>query len=268
MKGIVLAGGLGTRLNPLTKVASKQLLPVFDKPLVYYPLSTLMLSNIRDILIIAMPSQVNRFEELLGNGGDFGINLSYEVQEKPEGLAQAFLIAEKYIKVKKVCLILGDNIFYGTGLGRQLSKYTEISGAQIFAYRVSDPKRYGVVEFNQKGNAISIEEKPKEPKSPYAIPGLYFYDETVLDIAKQVIPSARGELEISAINEKYLDLNELSVEVLQRGTVWFDTGTFSSLNDASTLVLPLLSGFDATKDITVVMIAHTSRGTALSVKTL
>ena len=236
MIGIVLAGGAGTRLWPLTIATSKQLLPVYNKPLIFYPISTLMTAGIREIVIITTPTDQFSFQKLLGDGKKYGATFHYEVQEKPEGLAQAFLIAEKYIKVKKVCLILGDNIFYGTGLGRQLSKYTEISGAQIFAYRVSDPKRYGVVEFNQKGNAISIEEKPKEPKSPYAIPGLYFYDETVLDIAKQVIPSARGELEISAINEKYLDLNELSVEVLQRGTVWFDTGTFSSLNDASTFV--------------------------------
>jgi glucose-1-phosphate thymidylyltransferase len=234
--GIVLAGGAGTRLWPLTIATSKQLLPVYNKPLIFYPLSTLMSAGIREIVIITTPTDQSSFQKLLGDGKKYGARFHYEVQEKPEGLAQAFLIAEKYIVGKKVCLILGDNIFYGTGLGRQLSKYNNISGAQIFAYRVSNPERYGVVEFDQIGNAISIEEKPTNPRSSYAIPGLYFYDEAVLEIAKQVIPSARGELEISTINEKYLDLKKLSVEILQRGTIWFDTGTFSSLNDASTFV--------------------------------
>ena len=236
MIGIVLAGGTGTRLWPLTIATSKQLLPVYNKPLIFYPISTLMAAGIREIVIITTPSDQIAFQKLLGDGKKYGATFHFEVQEKPEGLAQAFLIAEKHIQGKKVCLILGDNIFYGTGLGRQLSKYSQISGAQIFAYRVSDPERYGVVEFDHFGNAISIEEKPKKPRSSYAIPGLYFYDETILDIAKQVTPSARGELEISAVNEKYLDSKRLSVEILQRGTVWFDTGTFSSLNDASTFV--------------------------------
>jgi glucose-1-phosphate thymidylyltransferase len=236
MIGIVLAGGTGTRLWPLTIATSKQLLPVYNKPLIFYPISTLMAAGIREIVIITTPSDQIAFQKLLGDGKKYGATFHFEVQEKPEGLAQAFLIAEKHIQGKKVCLILGDNIFYGTGLGRQLSKYSQISGAQIFAYRVSDPERYGVVEFDHFGNAISIEEKPIKPRSSYAIPGLYFYDETILDIAKQVTPSARGELEISAVNEKYLDSKRLSVEILQRGTVWFDTGTFSSLNDASTFV--------------------------------
>ena len=236
MIGIVLAGGTGTRLWPLTIATSKQLLPVYNKPLIFYPISTLMAAGIREIVINTTPSDQIAFQKLLGDGKKSGATFHFEVQEKPEGLAQAFLIAEKHIQGKKVCLILGDNIFYGTGLGRQLSKYSQISGAQIFAYRVSDPERYGVVEFDHFGNAISIEEKPKKPRSSYAIPGLYFYDETILDIAKQVTPSARGELEISAVNEKYLDSKRLSVEILQRGTVWFDTGTFSSLNDASTFV--------------------------------
>ncbi len=236
MIGIVLAGGAGTRLWPLTIATSKQLLPVYNKPLIFYPISTLMAAGIREIVIITTPSDQIAFQKLLGDGKKYGATFHFEVQEKPEGLAQAFLIAEKHIQEKKVCLILGDNIFYGTGLGRQLSKYSQISGAQIFAYRVSDPERYGVVEFDQFGNAISIEEKPTKPRSSYAIPGLYFYDETILDIAKQVTPSARGELEISTVNEKYLDSKRLSVEILQRGTVWFDTGTFSSLNDASTFV--------------------------------
>ena len=236
MIGIILAGGTGTRLWPLTIATSKQLLPVYNKPLIFYPISTLMAAGIREIVIITTPSDQIAFQKLLGDGKKYGATFHFEVQEKPEGLAQAFLIAEKHIQGKKVCLILGDNIFYGTGLGRQLSKYSQISGAQIFAYRVSDPGRYGVVEFDHFGNAISIEEKPSKPRSSYAIPGLYFYDETILDIAKQITPSARGELEISAVNEKYLDSKRLSVEILQRGTVWFDTGTFSSLNDASTFV--------------------------------
>jgi glucose-1-phosphate thymidylyltransferase len=239
MIGIVLAGGTGSRLWPITKGISKQLLPVFDKPLIHYPISTLMTAGIKQVVVITTPEDQSSFIRLLGDGSDLGIEFIYKVQPRPEGLAQAFMIAESEIKDKKCALVLGDNLFHGPTLGTQLRTYSSVEGAHIFAYRVSDPERYGVVEFDSSGKAISIEEKPASPKSSYAIPGLYFYDEDVCGIAKSIKPSARGELEISSVNQTYLDMGKLEVTVLPRGTAWLDTGTFSSLHDASSYVRAL-----------------------------
>jgi len=236
MKGIVLAGGTGSRLWPVTWGVSKQLLPVYDKPLVHYPISTLMLTGIREILIITTPQDQGSFKRLLGDGSKYGVSFTFAVQENPEGLAQAFLIGEKFIGVEPSALILGDNIFYGSTLGTQLEQLREPRGAMIFAYRVKDPERYGVIEFNATGKVMSIEEKPLKPKSRYAVPGLYFYDNQVVDIAKSVKPSARGELEITAVNEEYLKAGKLQAKVLERGTAWLDTGTFDSLNSASAFI--------------------------------
>jgi glucose-1-phosphate thymidylyltransferase len=239
MKGIILAGGTGSRLWPITKGISKQLLPVYDKPLIYYPLATFMSAGIKDILIITTPHDQIQFKNLLGSGDKLGINLTYEVQAKPNGLADAFKIGEKFIGSQSCALILGDNIFYGSGLGNQLEKNKNIEGALIYAYRVSDPERYGVIEFDNGGKAISIEEKPKIPKSNFAIPGLYFYDNSVIEIAKSIKPSARGEIEISSINLAYLKNQKLTAEILPRGTAWLDTGTFNSLHDAGAYVRAL-----------------------------
>ena len=236
MKGIVLAGGTGSRLWPVTWGVSKQLLPVYDKPLVHYPISTLMLTGIREILIITTPQDQGSFKRLLGDGSKYGVSFTFAVQENPEGLAQAFLIGEKFIGVEPSALILGDNIFYGSTLGTQLKQLREPRGAIIFAYRVKDPERYGVIEFNATGKVMSIEEKPLKPKSQYAVPGLYFYDNQVVDVAKSVKPSARGELEITAVNEEYLKAGKLQAKVLERGTAWLDTGTFDSLNSASAFI--------------------------------
>ena len=238
-KGIILAGGKGTRLFPITNVVSKQLLPIYDKPMIYYPLSTLMLSGIKEILIITNEKDETLFRDLLGNGQKFGISIEYKTQKKPEGIAQAFIIAEEFIKDNSVTLILGDNIFYGKGLINLLEKSNNNNNATIFAYPVKDPERYGVVEFNKKFEVISIEEKPKNPKSNYAITGIYYYDNTVLDKAKSIKPSKRGELEISDINNLYLEENCLNVELFGRGLAWLDTGTFDSLNEASLFIKTL-----------------------------
>lgn len=236
MRGIILAGGTGSRLHPITHGISKQLVPVYDKPMIYYPLSTLMLAGIQDILIITTPSDRDQFQRLLGDGSRFGINLTYKSQPSPDGLAQAFIIGSKHIGRDSAALVLGDNIFYGPGMGSRLQKFVNIDGAAVFGYWVADPTAYGVVDFSHDGRALSLEEKPTNPKSNYAVPGLYFYDNDVIDIAKNLKPSERGELEITDVNRTYLAQGRLSVDILPRGTAWLDTGTFDSLNDASNYI--------------------------------
>lgn len=239
MKGIVLAGGIGSRLWPITLGVSKQLLPVYDKPMIHYPISTLMLAQIKDILVITTPEDQSSFIRTLGDGSQFGINLSYATQQLPNGLVEAFTIGRDFIKNDSVALVLGDNIFYGQGLGNQLNVMRNLTGGHIFAYKVSDPERYGVVEFNSYGKVISLEEKPKDPKSRYAVPGLYFYDNSVIEMSKLVKPSLRGELEITSLNQLYLDVGKLNTTVLERGTAWLDTGTFDSLHAAASFIKTL-----------------------------
>jgi glucose-1-phosphate thymidylyltransferase len=239
MRGIILAGGSGTRLHPVTMGISKQLVPVYDKPMVYYPLSTLIFAGIRDVLVITTPQDAAGFGRLLGDGSQFGVSISYAVQPSPDGLAQAFVIGADFVGSDKVALVLGDNIFYGPGLGSQLQRFCDVDGGAVFAYWVAEPGAYGVVEFDASGKAISLEEKPVEPKSHYAVPGLYFYDNDVLEVARGLEPSARGEYEITDVNRHYLEAGRLSVGVLPRGTAWLDTGTFDSLNDASNFVRTL-----------------------------
>jgi glucose-1-phosphate thymidylyltransferase len=239
MRGIILAGGSGTRLHPVTLGISKQLVPVYDKPMVYYPLSTLIFAGISDVLVITTPHDAPDFQRLLGDGGQFGISIRYAEQPSPDGLAQAFVIGAEFVESEKVALVLGDNIFYGPGLGTQLQSFAEVDGGAVFAYWVAEPNAYGVIEFDDRGRAISLEEKPPNPRSNYAVPGLYFYDNDVVEIARGLAPSARGEYEITDVNRHYLEAGKLQVGVLPRGTAWLDTGTFDSLNDANNFVRTL-----------------------------